>query len=240
MSKSILVFGGNGFVGSSICKYALSQGLKVVAVSRSGRPRIPEAWQSEVEYIQGDAMSPQTYASILPSVSGVVHSIGVLFESKIPFLRSSEYQGSYRHMNRDTAMTIVQEIKGKNIPFAYVSSERGIFFSPGYIETKREVEDYLARNKEYLPYSIIRPGFMYSNDNSKLKGIATAVDLLNFPDFAYKKVGLEWIRNNLVPAKSLDVNVVAKVVVKSLFEPELRFGTFNVEDIERVAQKYRD
>ena len=87
MSKSILVFGGNGFVGSSICKYALSQGLKVVAVSRSGRPRIPEAWQSEVEYIQGDAMSPQTYASILPSVSGVVHSIGVLFESKIPFLR---------------------------------------------------------------------------------------------------------------------------------------------------------
>jgi hypothetical protein len=190
-----------------------------------------------VTYIKGDALDPSSYSSLLPQVSGVVHSIGVLLEKKFPW-QQANYSGSYLQMNRDTALTILNEIKGKDIPFAYLSSERGICFAPGYINTKREVEEFLMKNKESIPYSIIRPGFMYDQNHLKLKGIALGVDLLHLPDKVWKAVGFEWVRRNFVPARSLDVEVVAKVTVRSLFEPELRFGIFDVDDIERIGRSF--
>jgi uncharacterized protein YbjT (DUF2867 family) len=49
----ILVLGGNGFVGTAICKLAVAQGISVVSLSRSGRPSILESWVDQVTWISG-------------------------------------------------------------------------------------------------------------------------------------------------------------------------------------------
>lgn len=53
----ILVLGGNGFVGTAICKRAVAQGISVVSLSRSGRPSILESWVDQVTWISGKCIS---------------------------------------------------------------------------------------------------------------------------------------------------------------------------------------
>ena len=90
---SLLVIGGNGYVGSAACKYAVKQGIKVYALSRSGTPPTTADWTDKVTYVQGNAMEPSTYASLVKECTGVIHSMGVLFDTKFKF--KDEYMGSY-------------------------------------------------------------------------------------------------------------------------------------------------
>lgn len=83
--QKILVVGGNGFIGSAVCRTALAKGMQVTSISSSGRPyRTPKghtpAWVSKVEWRKADALDPETYADLLPNVDGVVHTIGTLLE----------------------------------------------------------------------------------------------------------------------------------------------------------------
>ncbi|KAF7440728.1 hypothetical protein PC9H_001076 [Pleurotus ostreatus] len=83
--QHILVVGGNGFIGSAICKAALSRGMQVTSVSSSGRPyQTPKghspAWTSKVQWRKGDALNPDTFVDILSEVNGVVHTLGTLLE----------------------------------------------------------------------------------------------------------------------------------------------------------------
>ena len=48
----VLVFGGNGFVGSRVCEEALKTGLEVVSVNRSGAPRHRAPWMDQVSWVQ--------------------------------------------------------------------------------------------------------------------------------------------------------------------------------------------
>jgi len=83
--QKILVIGGNGFIGSAVCKAALAKGLQVTSISSSGRPyqtargHTP-AWASKVDWQKGDALQPETFAHLFPEVGGVVHTLGTLIE----------------------------------------------------------------------------------------------------------------------------------------------------------------
>ncbi|KDR81659.1 hypothetical protein GALMADRAFT_221525 [Galerina marginata CBS 339.88] len=84
--RKVLVVGGNGFIGSAVCKAALARGIQVTSVSSSGRPyrtakgHAP-AWTANVNWQQGDALHPQSFAHLLPEVDGVVHTLGTLIEN---------------------------------------------------------------------------------------------------------------------------------------------------------------
>ncbi|KAF8625821.1 hypothetical protein AX15_005201 [Amanita polypyramis BW_CC] len=86
MVCKILVVGGNGFIGSAVCKAALARGMQVTSVSSSGRPyqtakgHTPD-WTNNVEWHKGDALEPRTFAHLFPEVGGVVHTLGTLLES---------------------------------------------------------------------------------------------------------------------------------------------------------------
>ncbi|KAM0934496.1 putative NAD-dependent epimerase/dehydratase, NAD(P)-binding domain superfamily [Dioscorea sansibarensis] len=49
----IVVLGGSGFVGTAICKAAVSKGIKVVSLSRSGRPSYSDSWVDQVTWVAG-------------------------------------------------------------------------------------------------------------------------------------------------------------------------------------------
>lgn len=237
MQKGLLVIGGSGFVGNAVCRYALSQGIKVYSLSRSGRPAGTEAWKNQVEYIRGDALNTESYKDILNECEAVIHTVGILLDSKT-FNFKDSYEGSYEHMNRDTALAAVKLLEYTDKTFVYLSAERGIPVAPRYLDTKRQVEEYLKINSDKFNFGIVRPGFMYSNEDNIKKCVAAGVDAAHWFDSFYRQVGMGWIANHFVPAKSLPVDIVAKVAVLSAFRPDLRGRTLDVRDIEEVAQQY--
>ncbi|ONM62590.1 NAD(P)-binding Rossmann-fold superfamily protein [Zea mays] len=52
-ASDIVVLGGSGFVGSAICRAAVSKGIEVVSFSRSGRPSYSDPWVDQVNWLPG-------------------------------------------------------------------------------------------------------------------------------------------------------------------------------------------
>jgi len=138
MLPSVLVVGGNGFIGSAVCKAALAKGMTVTSISSSGKPfTTPRghspSWTSKVTWVSADALLPSSYAHLLPGCTAVVHTLGTLFEdaSYKDALRSGDFSafigsvvgslrganplerkpggaGRYERMNRDAALRVCE------------------------------------------------------------------------------------------------------------------------------------
>lgn len=74
--KKVLILGGNGYVGTHICKEALARGLPVASLSRSGRPGVVEPWSNDVEWVKGDLFHPSNWRHTLEDVSAVISCVG--------------------------------------------------------------------------------------------------------------------------------------------------------------------
>ena len=87
--KKLVVCGGNGFLGSRICKAAAHRGWAVTSISRSGVPNwssvtsSPNApdWSTSVSWQKGDVMDPASYTQHLDGATAVIHSMGILLEA---------------------------------------------------------------------------------------------------------------------------------------------------------------
>ncbi|KAL8745001.1 MAG: hypothetical protein Q9190_002815 [Brigantiaea leucoxantha] len=87
--KRLVVCGGNGFLGSRICKAATSRGWTVISISRSGEPvwssvtssTSPPSWSSRVHWHKGDILKPTSYKKELKGADAVIHSMGILLEA---------------------------------------------------------------------------------------------------------------------------------------------------------------
>jgi len=78
-ATKVVVFGGNGFVGSNILKVLRTRMAGAVSVSRSGlKPKHLEgqSWATEVEWTSGDALTPGTYQDTLKDATAVIISVG--------------------------------------------------------------------------------------------------------------------------------------------------------------------
>jgi len=88
-AKKLVVCGGNGFLGSRICKYAVARGWDVTSISRSGQPvwssvsasPSPPSWAHNVTWERADILKPSTYGPLLKGANAVVHSMGILLEA---------------------------------------------------------------------------------------------------------------------------------------------------------------
>src|SRR5687767_6971041 len=67
-ARRVLVIGGNGYVGSHVCKELVARKqrgkdgpLTIASVSRSGLPPANAApWVREVQWLKGDPLAPQS------------------------------------------------------------------------------------------------------------------------------------------------------------------------------------
>ncbi|KAG7663333.1 uncharacterized protein J8A68_003165 [[Candida] subhashii] len=85
MSKSIAVFGGNGFVGHKICEIGVLRGYNVTSFSRTGDPPqniIHQPWIKKVEWERADIFNSDSYVNKLKDFNTIVYSIGILFENQ--------------------------------------------------------------------------------------------------------------------------------------------------------------
>ncbi|ODV60276.1 ubiquinone biosynthesis protein COQ11 [Ascoidea rubescens DSM 1968] len=86
IAPSIVVFGGNGFVGKRICQAGINAGFSVTSLSSSGVPPKPvveedSQWISKVDWQKANVFDPDSYKKHLKNKTSVVHSIGILFEN---------------------------------------------------------------------------------------------------------------------------------------------------------------
>ncbi|KAF7845843.1 hypothetical protein BT93_L0383 [Corymbia citriodora subsp. variegata] len=88
-TKKIVVCGGNGFLGSRICKAATARGWDVTSISRSGEPTwsavtsssTAPSWSSSVNWVSANILQPSTYRQHLSSADAVIHTMGILLEA---------------------------------------------------------------------------------------------------------------------------------------------------------------
>ncbi|KAJ7172420.1 mitochondrial protein [Mycena filopes] len=149
----LVVVGGNGFIGSAICRSALAHGMQVTSVSSSGRPyQTPKghtpAWVAKVDWQKGDALHPESFARHLDGAAGVVHTLGILLEDAgykravrdgdAPALLRALMGGArnplappkttYELMNRDAALRVCEAFTASAPPTEGPSNQRPFVF----------------------------------------------------------------------------------------------------------------
>ncbi|KAJ0042240.1 hypothetical protein Pint_18857 [Pistacia integerrima] len=137
-TEKILVFGGNGFVGSHICREALERGLTVHSLSRSGRPSYQDSWTNSIVWHQGDLLSPDSFKSAMTGVTSVISCVGGF--------------GSNPHMYRINGTANINAVIAAAEQgvkrFVYISAaDFGLMYYllRGYFEGKRATETELTK-----------------------------------------------------------------------------------------------
>ena len=166
-SPRLVVFGGNGWVGSAIITAALSRGASVTSVSRSGAPstHLGESHRSLVEWralpadavAGGNAAGKAEVSRILEGATGVVSAVGSFGEP--PLNSQSLFQ-----MNGVANANIAQRAFDCGVPhFAYISAHQYPIAKQtvlnAYYNGKMHAEDTI-RAIPFDETTILRPGFI--------------------------------------------------------------------------------
>jgi len=148
--QTIIVVGGNGYVGSRMCEQAILSGYNVVSISRSGtRPSWLKTtdWSQQVQYAQGDALEMDSmrphFANDDGNVRAVISCVGCF----------SIWNSVMKKINGDTNINACAQAKENKIEkFVFVSAWRpehllskwnpcSYIFVPGYYDGKKRTEE---------------------------------------------------------------------------------------------------
>ncbi|PON94571.1 NAD(P)-binding domain containing protein [Trema orientale] len=229
-TEKLLVLGGNGFVGSHICKEALDHGLSVASLSRSGRSSIQDSWASNVSWHQGNLLSPGSWEDALDGVTAVISCVGGFGSN------------SYMYKINGTAnINAIRAASDKGVKrFVYISAaDFGLanYLLQGYYEGKKAAEAELLIK---FPYGgvILRPGFIYGT--RRVGSLKLPLGVIGSP--------LEMVLQRTRPLNQLpligplftppvNVTSVAKVAVRAATDPVFPPGIVDVYGIQRYSQK---
>lgn len=229
-SEKLLVLGGNGFVGSHICKEALDCGLTVASLSRTGRSSIQESWANSVIWHQGNLLSNDSWKDALEGVTSVISCVGGF--------------GSNSHMYKINGTANINAIRTASEEgvkrFVYISAaDFGIanYLLQGYYEGKRAAETELLTRYTYGGV-ILRPGFVYGT--RRVRSMKLPLGVIGSP--------LEMVLQHAKPLSQLplfgplftppvNVTAVAKVAVRAATDPVFPPGIVDIYGILRYSQQ---
>lgn len=228
--NKLLVLGGNGFVGTHICKEALQRGLPVVSLSRSGRPKLQENWTYDVTWVQGSLFEPDKWKSILEEASAVISCVGGFGSNE-----------TMRKVNGDANIAAIDAAHASGVKrFVYISAfDFGFpsFILRGYYEGKKAAEDSLQAK---FPYGgvILRPGFIYGT--RQVGNIKVPLGVLGGP--------LEMVLRNAKSATQIPVigplfappvkvTAVAKAAVRAATDNAVPPGVLDIWGIIRLGDR---
>ncbi|KAJ0112745.1 hypothetical protein Patl1_03582 [Pistacia atlantica] len=255
-SERVVVLGGNGFVGSAICKAAVSKGIEVTSLSRSGRPSYTGSWVNQVNWISGDVFYAN-WDEVLVGATAVVSTLGG-FGTEEQMLR----------INGEANVVAVGAAQKYGIPKFILISVHDYNFPPfllssGYFTGKRKAESevlskypysgnleypfpqFLVYFSEALRFScvVLRPAFIYGK--RKVDGFEIPLDLIGEP---WERI-LGAVENFTKPLSSLpasdvflappvSVDDVALAVINAVTDDDV-FGIFTIEQIKEAASKVK-
>ncbi|KAI3468392.1 hypothetical protein Pfo_025055 [Paulownia fortunei] len=229
-TEKLLVLGGNGFVGSHVCKEALNRGLTIASLSRSGRSSIQESWANSVIWHQGNLFSTDSWKDALKGVTSIISCVG-------GFGSNSEM---YK-INGTANINAIRAASEEGVKrFVYISAaDFGVvnYLLRGYYEGKRAAETELLTR---FPYGgvILRPGFIYGT--RRVGSMKLPLGVIGSP--------LEMVLQHAKPLNQVplvgplftppvNVNAVAKVAVRAATDPVFPPGIVDVYGILRHSQQ---
>ncbi|KAM2969056.1 hypothetical protein FF2_016214 [Malus domestica] len=229
-TDKLLVLGGNGFVGSHVCREALDRGLSVASLSRSGRSKLHDLWANSVTWHQGNLLSPESLKDAFNGVTSVISCVGGF--------GSNSYMYKINGTANINAIRVAAEQGVKR--FVYISAaDFGVanYLLRGYYEGKRAAETELLTK---FPYGgvILRPGFIYGTRS--VGSLKIPLGVIGSP--------LEMLFQNTRPLSQLplvgplftppvNVTSVANVAVRAATDPVFPPGIVDVQGIQRYTQK---
>ena len=216
----IVVLGGNGFIGSEVCRIAVNEGHEVVGLSRSGRPEeLSEDWLDEVDWVQASVLEPETWREHLQGADAVIHCIGIL--------REKPDQGiTFERINGDSVEIAAWEAEQAGVErFVFISAkDNPPFLSSRYLAAKRQGETALHRMQ--LREIILRPMFI---DGPRRPSSLAVGSVLR----AASKLPL--VGDAVEDSRPLRVEQVATTAVRAATELDYE-GVVSLDNIEFVAQ----
>ncbi|OAY27542.1 uncharacterized protein At1g32220, chloroplastic [Manihot esculenta] len=229
-TEKLLVLGGNGFVGSHICREALDRGLSVASLSRSGRSSLHDSWANAVTWHQGDLLSPDSWKEAFNGVSAVISCVGGF--------GSNSYMYKINGTANINAIRAASEQGVKR--FVYISAaDFGLanYLLQGYYEGKRAAETELLTK---FPYGgvILRPGFIYGTRS--VGSMKIPLGVIGSP--------MEMVLQHAKPLNQIpvvgplftppvNVSAVAKVATRAASDPVFPPGIIDVYGILRYTQQ---
>ncbi|BBN68628.1 TBP-associated factor II 15 [Prunus dulcis] len=220
--RELLVLGGNGFVGSHVCREALDRGLSVASLSRSGRSSLHDPWASNVTWHKGNLLSPESLKDALDGVTSVISCVGGFGSN------------SYMYKINGTA----------NINAIRAASEQGVkrfvYVSAADFGVRAAETELLTK----FPYGgvILRPGFIYGTRS--VGSVKLPLGVIGSPlEMRYSQLFQHTRPLNQLPlvgplfTPPVNVTAVANVAVRAATDPVFPPGIVDVYGIQRYNQK---
>lgn len=232
-AEKLVVLGGSGFVGSAICKAAVSKGIEVVSLSRSGRPRLSEPWVDQVFWFPGDVFYAN-WDEVFLGATAVVSTLGGF---------GNEEQ--MKRINGEANVVAVTAAKDYGVPKFILISVHDYNLPPfllqsGYFTGKRKAEsEVLSR----YPNSgvVLRPGFIYGKRRVDGFEFEIPLDLIGEPlekilsaTESFTKPLNSLPASDLLLAPPISVDDVALAVINAVRDDDM-FGIFTIEQIKLAA-----
>lgn len=234
-SERVVVLGGSGFVGSAICKAAVSKGIEVISLSRSGRPTYSGSWVDQVTWKSGDVFYV-TWDEVLTGATAVVSTIGGV---------GSEEQ--MLRINGEANVVAVNAAKEYGVPkFILISVHDynlpSFLLSSAYFTGKRKAESEVLSK---YPNSgvVLRPTFIYGK--RKVGDFEIPLDLIGEPAESILRAIENFTKplssipaSDLLLAPPVSVDDLALAVLNAVVDDDF-FGIFTIEQIKEAAAKVK-
>lgn len=230
-SERIVVIGGSGFVGSAICKAAVSKGIEAISLSRSGRPSYSDPWVDQVTWMAGDVFYAN-WDEVLVGATAVISTLGGF---------GSDEQ--MQRINGEANIVAVNAAKDYGIPkFILISVHDynlpSFLLQSGYFTGKRKAESEVLSK---YPNSgvVLRPAFIYGK--RKVDGFEIPLDLIGEPlekilraTESFTKPLSSLPASDLLLAPPVSVDDVAYAVINAVKDDDC-FGIFTIDQIKEAA-----
>lgn len=221
---NVLVPGGNGFIGTEICRVAVQNGHDVAAFARSGRPPLTPArhpWVQDVEWRAADVFEPDTWYDLLEGADAVVHCIATLCEAR-------NRKITYEHVNGDSAVQVADEAAEAGVDSLVFLSARDKppVISPRFLAAKRHAEEKIPETHPGLHFASLRPNLVFGK---RQPGTATLAGILR------QLEGLRPHPYTSPEGRPLPVELVAAAAVHAATTPELE-GILSVSQIADLGR----
>ncbi len=179
------VTGGTGFIGSHIIDNLLRKGIQVRALVRNSS-NTTRLKNGEIEIVHGDIMDSASLKKHIQDVDLVFSAFGILGQWGMP-------EQTYRNINTEGVKNLIESCLDSNIKqFIHISSagvlgplgdgvvaDESFQHNPSniYERTKCEAEKEIMgfAGKHSIPYTIVRPEFVYGPGDTHVLGLFRAV-----------------------------------------------------------------
>lgn len=221
---SLLVLGGNGFVGRAVCKAALNKGWTVTSISRSGAPEKITGQLQDVKWMKGSALETEKLVPVVKENAVIVNCIGTLVETGPHRTYEALNYGSMASCIKAVKEADMDNASSKHI-IGYVSAAT---FDPltrsllsNYYSTKHRAENDLLTWAEETPSGtaiVFRPGLIYGWDRPATVFISLLFRILTL------------FSSSLFPPP-VNVNRLADSIVHAVEHPKSKTTVYEPKDL---------